>query len=346
MQNEKRHNWKETEEAIRRICRDMRLSIHTENSYLGWIRRYATFSKAHPTLSREERVREFLSGLAPSVSASSQHQSLCALAWFYKRVLKEKLGEIGEVAEAQRPKRLPDCMTDAEVRAVLARLRGEFHDLAALAYGRGLRLHELISLRVKDLDFERGTIIVRQGKGAKDRATFLPQACVDDLRAQLRESRLAWERDRRNGIAGVFMPDALDEKMPRAGEEWAWHWVWPSRELSVDPRSGVRRRHHLHETGFQKAVKAAGQAAGLSRRVHCHLFRHAFSTAFLTNGGAIHELKELLGHASIETTEQYLHILGPCSLRNRSPLDAAPSKVVPFQPSSEGINPAKWRHEI
>lgn len=330
MQNPKRHNWKETEVAIRSTCRDMRLSIHTESSYLGWIRRYATFSKRHEGEAREERARLFLSELAPRVSASSQHQALCALAWFYKRVLKERLGDLGEVAEAQRPRRLPDCMTDAEVRSVLSCLRGEHHDMAALAYGSGLRLHELVSLRVKDLDFERGTIIVRQGKGAKDRATFLPQSCVDDLRAQLRESRLVWELDRRNGIPGVFMPDALDEKMPRAGEEWPWQWVWPSRELSRDPRSGIRRRHHTHETGFQKAVKAAGESAGLSRRVHPHLFRHAFASAFLMNGGAIHELKELMGHASIQTTEVYLHVIGPCSLRNRSPLDAAPSKVVPF----------------
>lgn len=325
MQNAKRHNWKETEAAIRRTCRDMWFSIHTENSYCGWIRRFSVFAKSHSGVTRDERVRWFLSGLAANVSASTQHQALCACVWFYKRVLREPLGDLGEVAEASRPRRLPDCMTDSEVRAVLSNLRGEFHDMAALAYGSGLRLHELVSLRVKDLDFERGTIIVRQGKGAKDRATFLPAACVDSLRGQLRESRLIWERDRRNGVPGVSMPDAMT-----AGEEWPWFWVWPSRELSFDPRSRIRRRHHVHETGFQKAVKSAGAVAGLSRRVHPHLFRHAFASAFLMNGGAIHELKELMGHASIQTTEVYLHVIGPCSLRNRSPLDASPSNLVPF----------------
>ncbi len=323
---------KQTELIIecRRACRERHLSIHTENSYCGWISRFCEYAKRHTGIESGERVRWFLSDLAPNVSVSTQSQALNALAFLYRDVLKKEMGNIGAFDQAKRPKRLPDCMTDSEVRSVLGNLRGEFHDMAALSYGAGLRLHELVSLRVKDLDFERGTVVVRQGKGAKDRATFLPASCADALRTQLRESRLMWERDRRNGVPGVFMPDALDVKIPKAGEEWPWHWVWPSRELSTDPRTGLRRRHHVHETGFQKAVKSAGMAAGLSRRVHPHLFRHAFASAFLLNGGAIHELKELMGHASIQTTEVYLHVIGPCSLRNRSPLDSAPSKVVQF----------------
>lgn len=334
VQNSKRHNSKTAEVALREVCRTLHLSIHTENSYAGWLMRFSAFAKDHVEVAREEKVRWFLSDLAPRVSVSTHRQALCAIVFFYKRVLNEPLGIIGEIAPASVPKRLPDCMTDSEVRAVLGKLRGEFHDMAALAYGAGLRLRELVSLRVKDLDFERGTIIVRQGKGAKDRATFLPRSCADELRAQLRESRLVWERDRQRGLPGVFLPDSLESKMPNAGSEWAWQWVWPSRELSTDPRTGIRRRHHIHETAFQKAVKAAGMAAGLSRRVHPHLFRHSFATACLTQGMAIHELKELLGHVSIETTEQYLHVLGPALGRTQSPLDAQPSNVVRFADQS------------
>lgn len=321
-------------DLMRRACRRDRLSYRTEESYCGAVGRFFEWCAENREGNNDERVSAFLSAHAERWSASSQNLHLNALVSFFAKAINKPLGKLPEWVSAKRPNRLPDWLTDTEVRAVLSHLLGEFHDMAALAYGSGLRLHELVSLRVKDLDFERKIVTVRGGKGDRDRVTFLPLACADDLQSQLRESRLVWERDRRNGLPGVYLPDTLENKYPNAGAEWAWQWLWPSRETSVDPRGGVRRRHHIHETAFQKAVKAAGAAAGLSKRVHPHLLRHSFACEYILQGGAIHELQALLGHASLLTTQVYLHCVSPATGGMRSPIDRdATSKVIHFQNS-------------
>lgn len=321
-------------ELMKQTCRRERLSYRTEQSYCGAVGRFFDWCSINNRLAtNDERVSEFLSERAESWSASSQNLHLNALVSFFAKAIGKPLGKLPQWVSAKRAKRLPDWLTDSEVRFVLKHLHGEFHDMAALAYGSGLRLHELVSLRIKDVDFERKTITIRGGKGDKDRTTFLPIACVEPMTSQLRESRLIWERDRRNGLPGVFLPGTLESKYSNAGTEWVWQWVWPSRETSVDPSMGIRRRHHIHETAFQKAVKVAGSAAGLSKRVHPHILRHSFACEFLLQGGAIHELQALLGHASILTTQVYLHVVGPATGRMRSPLDREESKVVPFAPA-------------
>jgi integron integrase len=256
------------------------------------------------------------------VSESTHNQALSALLFLYRAVLKQELPWLDRLERPKRPLRLPIIMTVAEVAAIIAQLDGQHALLARLLYGTGMRIMEALRLRVKDIDFARLTLIVRSGKGNKDRALMLPLALVSELRAQLAHSRSLWKLDRSDQRPGVELPEALERKYPRAGESWAWHWVFPQATLSRDPRSGRRRRHHLFDQTFQRAFKRAVIAAGIDKPATPHSLRHAFATHLLQAGYDIRTVQELLDHADVSTTMIYTHVLKVGGMGVRSPLDA------------------------
>jgi integron integrase len=270
-----------------------------------------------------EDVRAFLTALAVErqVSASTQTQALSALIFLYRDVLEIELPWLGEFPRAKAPRRLPVVLTVDEVALVLAQLSGTPRLVASLLYGAGLRLLEAMRLRVKDLDFASSEITVRRGKGGKDRRTMLPGSVAGDLRAHLQRVREQHERDRRAGAGWVELPEALGRKLPSAGCEWPWQWVFPATREYRDRATGQRRRHHLHETVVQRAVRQAVRDAGIAKRATCHTFRHSFATHLLERGYDIRTVQELLGHASVATTMIYTHVLSRGGLAVRSPLD-------------------------
>jgi integron integrase len=314
-------SWLERFQACMRL---RRYSLRTEEAYRDWIRRFLRFhGDAPPGTLAEAEVREYLEYLAVArnVSASTQNQALSALLFLYQTVLELPLGELGDVVRARRPQRLPVVLSRAEVQRLLDVMEGTPGLIARVLYGTGLRLMEGLQLRVKDLDFERGQIVVREGKGDKDRVVMLPSSLREGLKTQLARVRVMWESDRAAGQPGVWMPDALDRKYPKAGEEWAWMWVFPARRLSVDPRSGIERRHHAHETAVQRAVKSAALLAHIDKRVGCHTLRHSFATHLLERGTDLRSVQELLGHLSVETTQIYTHVMRQPGIGVLSPLD-------------------------
>jgi integron integrase len=310
-------------DQVRDTLRLKHYSIRTENSYVDWIRRYILFhNKRHPREMGAPEVQAFLTHLAvkENVAASTQNQALSALLFLYREVLHKDLGPI-DALRAQKPKRLPTVLTKDEVRKVIGNLSGTHRLMASLLYGSGLRLMECLRLRVKDVDFARRAIIVRDGKGEQDRVTMLPESLIAPLQEHLQRVKRLHEEDLAKGYGSVYLPDALDRKYPNASREWIWQYVFPSDHLSTDPRSGVVRRHHLDESGLQKAVRAAARAAGINKRVTCHTFRHSFATHLLENGYDIRTVQELLGHKDVKTTMIYTHVLQRGGLAVRSPLD-------------------------
>lgn len=321
----------ETVRRVREVCRVRRLSRHTEDSYLGWIKRFMVHVLSCREAGREERVRLFLERLAPRSSASTQNQALNAVVFLYRDVLREPLGDLGKWARAKRPRKLPTWLAPDEVTRLLEAMPNRTTRLMAeLAYGSGLRIAEMLALRVKDIDLAGGLVSVRGGKGDKDRVTCLPRSLETRLRAHLERCRALWEQDRTRGTAGIYLPDGLERKFPNGGREWPWFWLWPSAGESRDPRSGIVRRHHLHEHTLGKALRAAAARAGLSKRVTAHTLRHSFATNLLAGGASITQVQELLGHSSVETTQIYLHCIPQFARSIVSPLDAAPGNVVPF----------------
>lgn len=320
----------EMEDGVRRVCSVRRLSRHTEECYLGWLRRFFDFAKTRKESGREERVRLFLEELAPRSAASTQNQALNAVVFFYRDVLREPLEDLGKWARARRPKRLPVWLSSAEMGRLLEQMNGVPRLMAEMAFGSGLRLAELLALRIKDVDLEGGTITVRGGKGNKDRVTCLPRSLVFRLGPHLRRVRAMWEADRARGALPVFLPEGLERKFPRGGAEWCWFWFWPAYGESVDPCSKVVRRHHLHETTLGKALQKGARAAGLGKRITAHALRHSFATAMLEAGHSITQVQELLGHSSVDTTQVYLHCLPQVGRRVTSPLDALVGNVVRF----------------
>jgi integron integrase len=268
-------------------------------------------------------VEVFLSDLATrqGVSAATQNQAKAALLFLYRHVLGLELPWLKEVVQAKASRRLPVVLTQGEVRALLEQMDGVTGLVARLLYGSGMRLLEGLRLRVKDLEFERGEVIVREGKGAKDRVTMLPASLEAPLRAHLDKVRQIHERDRAAGVAGVWLPDALAAKFPSAGTAWGWQWVFPSIVLSRDPRSGAERRHHFHPESVQKAVRGAAVRAGLAKPVTPHVLRHSFATHLLEVGQDIRTIQELLGHKDVETTMIYTHVLNRGGRGVTSPLD-------------------------
>jgi integron integrase len=268
-------------------------------------------------------VEAFLNMLANErkVSASTQNQALSALLFLYRDVLRIDLPWLSGVQRPQTPKRLPAVLTQAEVAALLAALPPGVRLLARLLYGTGMRLMEGLRLRVKDIDFDRNVIVVREGKGNKDRVVMLPRSLHADLRAQVLAARAQWEADRHEQQNGVEVPHALEAKYPGVGQRWAWFWVFPSPVVSTDPRSGIVRRHHLYEERLQRAMKTATQAAGIAKHVSVHTLRHSFATHLLQAGTDIRTVQELLGHSDVSTTMIYTHVMNKGGRGVRSPLD-------------------------
>ncbi|EIC20856.1 integron integrase [Thiorhodovibrio frisius] len=304
--------------------RRRKYSIRTEQAYEAWVCRFILFcDNRDPTELGAERVRAFLEDLAVrgNVSASTQSQALNGLAFLYRQVLGRSMDEMGDFVRAKRPKRLPVVLERSEVALLLTGIEGTQHLMAALLYGTGMRLMECVRLRVQDIDFAYHQIVVRDGKGQKDRVVPLPGRLEQPLREQLEKVRALHEQDLAQGFGEVFLPDALARKWPNAPKEWIWQYVFPSGRLSVDPRSGKMRRHHVHENGLQKAVKAAGTRAGIAKKVNCHCLRHSFATHVLESGYDIRTVQELLGHADVSTTMIYTHVLNRGCQGVRSPLD-------------------------
>jgi integron integrase len=311
-------------DQVSAVARVKHFSLSTERSYLGWIKRFIIFHRRrHPKDMGEEEIRQFISHLAveTKISASTQTVALSALLFLYRDVLKQELPYVTRIERAKRSKKLPVVFTRREVQSVLARLDGTHHLIASLLYGAGLRLMEAVRLRVKDIDFERNEITIREGKGAQDRVTMLPAAIKEPLKAHLAKVRVVHETDLRNGYGAVALPYALERKYPSASKQWGWQFVFPSSQLSKDPRSGKERRHHLFADHLQRAVKNAIRAAQLNRNGSCHTFRHSFATHLLEDGYDIRTVQELLGHKDVRTTMIYTHVLNRGGKGVRSPLD-------------------------
>jgi integron integrase len=319
-------------EALLKLQGVLRLkhySLKTEEAYLSWLRRYWAFLQSHKVqpefaaLDTAGKVRAFLEHLAVDrhVSASTQNQALNALVFFYLEVVRREIGDLGEVLRARRSKRLPQVLTQAETRGLLEAMEGDPQLLARLLYGTGMRLMEGLRLRVKDVDFGRNQIVIRAGKGDKDRVTMLPQTLAEPLRGHLETVKGTHEADLAAGHGEVFLPDALGQKYASASREWAWQWVFPARSFSRDPRSGRWLRHHLAEEILQRAVKAARMQAGLPKPATPHTLRHCFATHLLEGGTDIRTLQELLGHKDVTTTQIYTHVMQKPGIGVRSPLD-------------------------
>ena len=311
-------------EQVRRRIRRVGLSIRTEDVYVAWIRRYILANdKRHPRDMGAYEIERFLTDLAVrgKVAASTQNQALSALLFLYREVLGQDLPWMENIRRAKQPERLPVVLTVDEVMRVLHRMTGTGHLMASLLYGSGLRLMECVRMRVQDIDFTRREILVRSGKGGKDRRTMLPSMAVAALQAQLEHARVLHERDLATGHGAVWLPTALARKYPNAAREWIWQYVFPARLRSIDPRSGVERRHHLDEKSLQRAVRAAVQAAAIGKHATCHTLRHSFATHLLESGSDIRTIQELLGHADVSTTMIYTHVLNRGGSGVVSPLD-------------------------
>ena len=358
-------------DQLREVLRVKHYSLRTEEAYGQWVRRYLKFHRnaagawIHPRELGAADVVAFLNHLAnvESVAAGTQNQALNALSFLYTQVLGMELGDLGEFLRASKRRRVPVVLSKDEVGRLLAALEGTYRLMGQVLYGTGLRLLELLRLRIQDLDFERNQIVVRGGKGDKDRVTVLPEALRAGLLEHLKRVRLLWEEDVREGFGEVYLPEALARKYPKAAREWGWQWVFPSRSRSVDPRSLtqgregakgagaklsphpdplpirpmnaerekqaerqlrptlIMRRHHVQETGLQRAVKVAARLAGITKAASCHTLRHSFATHLLENGYDIRTVQDLLGHKNVATTQIYTHVMQKPGLGVRSPLD-------------------------
>ena len=323
-------------DRVRNTMRLRRYSRRTERAYMQWIRRFILFhDKRHPSAMGRDEVTQFLSALAVerNVSASAQNQALAALRYLYGQVLEVELPWLDELVRAARPERLPVVLSRDEVRAVLERVHGTHRLMVFLLYGAGLRLLECARLRVKDHEFSAHQIIVRSGKGDKDRVTLLPAAVAGVLERYLSRVRSVHQRDLAMGAGWVELPYALARKYPNAGREWPWQWVFPATRIYTEPETRQRRRHHLHETVLQRAVHRAVREAGIAKPATCHTFRHSFATHLLESGYDIRTVQELLGHRGVRTTMIYTHVLnrGPAGVRSPADLLVAgpPSPSLP-----------------
>jgi integron integrase len=312
-------------DQVREVLRVKHYAIRTEAMYVHWIKRYIFFqNKRHPREMGAPEVQAFLSDLAlnQKVSGSTQNQALNALVFLYHEVLHLELGALDGLVRAPRSKRIPLVMSRDEARRVIAAMSGTHQLLAKLLYGTGLRLLECLRLRVKDIDFALNQIIVRNGKGDKDRVTMLPVSIKAQLQEHLLRVKILHEKDLAERFGEVYLPEALERKYPRAPREWGWQYAFPSGRLSEDPRSGKKRRHHLHELILQRAVRHAVQLARIPKPISCHTFRHSFATHLLEAGYDIRTVQELLGHAHVTTTQIYTHVMQKPGLGITSPLDA------------------------
>ncbi|WP_449370383.1 integron integrase [Thiomonas sp.] len=315
-------------DQLSEVMRYKHYSLRTEEAYRYWVRFFVRWSgrggrMQHPRDMGAAEVQQFLSMLANErrVSSSTHNQALSALLFLYREVLDIHLPWLTELQRPTRVKRIPAVLTQTEILELLGFLEGDMALLGKLLYGTGMRLMEGLRLRVKDVDFERQVVVVRQGKGGKDRVVMLPRSLEAGLKAQLGRSRALWCCDREDGSPGVEVPDALAVKYPNLGSRWGWFWVFPAPRLSVDPRSGVWRRHHLFEERLQRAIKLAAAAAHITKPVSVHTLRHSFATHLLQGGTDIRTVRELLGHSDVSTTLIYTHVLKVAAGGTPSPLD-------------------------
>lgn len=311
-------------DQVRERVRTKHYSLRTETTYVDWIKRFILFhGKRHPRDMGSVEVAAFLTHLAVerNVAASTQNQALAALLFLYREVLGTDVAWIKDVVRAKKPKRLPTVLTATEVQALIAHLDPSMQLVVRLLYGSGMRLMELARLRVKDVEFARHEIVVRDGKGAKDRVTMLPMSLVKPLQDHLVLRRTVFEQDLRSGRADVWLPDALSVKFPNAGKEWGWQYVFAAAGYSKDPRSGRTRRHHVDEKQIQRQVRLAAQRAGIVKPVSPHVLRHSFATHLLEGGYDIRTVQELLGHEDVSTTMIYTHVLNRGGRGVVSPLD-------------------------
>lgn len=311
-------------EEVSRVIRLHQYSYGTEVTYKKWIRQYVLyFDKRHPRELGATELQDFLTHLAAvrRVSASTQNQALAALLFLYKKVLATELPWMDEIVRAKRPVRVPVVLTREEVRRVLDALRGRHWLVASMLYGSGVRLIECLRLRIKDIDFNYLQITVRDGKGRKDRRTTLAESLVPHLKQEIQRVRRIYENDRRRNFPGVSIPFAIDRKYVNAPKEWPWQYVFPAERYAAIAFHQEQRRHHMHPSGIQRAVKLAVNKAGVEKNATCHTFRHSFATHLLENGSDIRTVQELLGHSDVKTTQIYTHVLKRGGHAVRSPLD-------------------------
>jgi len=343
-------------DRLREAIRVRHYSYTTEKTYVQWVLDYIIFhKKTHPKDMAEPEVRAYLTYLANkrNVAASTQAQALCAIVFLYKHVLEQPLGEIGPYAWAKKPRKLPVVLTREEVQAVLEGIGGPQQLVVRLMYGTGMRISEALRVRVHDIDFDRGIITIRDAKGFKDRTVGLPDCLRDDLRHQLQHAAKVHRQDLEEGYGAVELPCALARKYRKADREWGWQYVFPSWNRSVDPRSGVIRRHHIFPGTVQRAIREAARKAGITKHVKSHTRRHSYATHLLESGTDIRTIQVLLGHKHVETTMIYTHVVKKGPLGVASPLDAmprseapeeAPAAESPKQESAEPLRFPAWLH--
>jgi integron integrase len=311
-------------DQVREAIRIKHYSYRTEESYVAWIRRYILFhNKRHPKDMGTAEITAFLSHLAidGQVTASTQNQALSALLFLYRHVLHQEPEGSIDALRAKPSRYLPTVLTKEEILTVIANLSGVYQLVVQVLYGSGLRLNEALRLRIKDIDFTQQQIVVRDAKGGESRVTMLPASLVQPLQLQLRQVKKMHQHDLDQGYGSVYLPFALERKYAHLDRAWIWQFVFPAARISQDPRSGIVRRHHLHETGLQRALKQAVRGANIEKRVGCHTFRHSFATHLLQNGYDIRTVQELLGHKDVKTTMIYTHVLNRGGRGVRSPLD-------------------------
>ena len=311
-------------DQVRQTIRRKHYSLRTETAYVDWIKKYIFFhNKRHPVEMGGPEMEQFLNYLAVEkrVAASTQNQALSALVFLYREVLRQKFDWMENLERAKRPARVPVVLTESEVRRVFAHLDGQNWLMGTLLYGSGLRLMECVRLRVKDIDFEYRQIVVRDGKGQKDRVTMLPDTSAEMLKGHLLRVKALHEQDIEDGYGQVYLPYALERKYKNAGKQWGWQYAFPAAKRSIDPRSGKEQRHHVDEKVLQRAVGAAARKARIAKAATCHTLRHSFATHLLMNGQDIRTVQELLGHKDLSTTMVYTHVLNRGGRAVRSPLD-------------------------
>lgn len=330
-------------DQLRQAIRVRHYSIRTEQTYLQWVHDFICYhNKRHPAEMGPEEINDYLSYLATNrnVAASTQNQALCAILFLYRNVIGKEVGDFGQVIRAKKPEKLPAVLTVSEVQLILSNLSGTCQLLAQLMYGTGMRIIEAVRLRIKDIDFERKLITVREGKGAKDRAALFPDELIPALKEQIAIVKVQHQKDLAEGFGTVYLPYALAKKYPHSERQWCWQYVFPSDHRSVDPRSGTEQRHHFDENRLQKAIYASTLRSKINKPVHAHTLRHSFATHMLEAGADIRTVQELLGHVDVSTTMIYTHVMKSGPLAAISPLSRLTKLQLHGKPPSENSDKA------